>query len=63
VQAYAQPHTAFDQWGVRSGGRSGFGTKLVISSLSDQLGGTILASWPPTGAVITLKTSEARLGA
>jgi two-component sensor histidine kinase len=44
-------------------GRSGFGTKLVISSLSDQLGGTISASWPPTGAVITLKMSEARLGA
>ena len=44
-------------------GRSGFGTKLVVSSLSDQLGGTISASWPPTGAVITLKMSEARLGA
>jgi two-component sensor histidine kinase len=44
-------------------GRSGFGTKLVTSSLSDQLGGTISASWPPTGAVITLKMSEARLGA
>ena len=44
-------------------GRSGFGSRLVISSLSDQLGGTISASWPPTGAVITLKMSEARLGA
>jgi two-component sensor histidine kinase len=44
-------------------GRSGFGTKLVVSSLSDQLGGTISASWPPTGAIITLKLSEARLGA
>jgi two-component sensor histidine kinase len=44
-------------------GRSGFGTKLVVSSLSDQLGGTISASWPPTGAVITLKMSAARLGA
>jgi two-component sensor histidine kinase len=44
-------------------GPSGFGTKLVISSLSDQLGGTISASWPPTGAVITLTMSEARLGA
>lgn len=43
--------------------RSGFGTKLVVSSLSDQLGGTISASWPPTGAIITLKMSEARLGA
>ena len=44
-------------------GRPGFGTKLVVSSLSDQLGGTISASWPPTGAVITLKMSESRLGA
>jgi two-component sensor histidine kinase len=44
-------------------GPSGFGTKLVVSSLSDQLGGTISASWPLTGAVITLKMSEARLGA
>jgi PAS domain S-box-containing protein len=47
----------------RPSGPSGFGTKLVINSLSDQLGGTISASWPPTGAVITLKMSEARLGA
>jgi two-component sensor histidine kinase len=44
-------------------GRSGFGTKLVVSSLSDQLGGSISATWPLTGAVITLKMSEARLGA
>jgi two-component sensor histidine kinase len=44
-------------------GRSGFGTKLVVRSLSDQLGGRISADWPPTGAVITLKMSEARLGA
>ncbi|MBR1092038.1 PAS domain-containing protein [Bradyrhizobium manausense] len=44
-------------------GRSGFGSKLVVSSLSDQLGGSISASWRPTGAVITLEISEARLGA
>jgi two-component sensor histidine kinase len=44
-------------------GPSGFGTKLVIRSLSDQLGGTISASWRRTGAVVTLKMSEARLGA
>jgi two-component sensor histidine kinase len=44
-------------------GPPGFGTKLVASSLSDQLGGTISAIWPPTGAIITLKVSEARLGA
>jgi two-component sensor histidine kinase len=43
-------------------GRSGFGTKLVVSSLSDQLGGTISAIWPPTGAIITLIMSEVRLG-
>ena len=43
--------------------RAGFGTKLVVSSLSDQLGGTIAASWPPTGAIVTLKMSEAYLGA
>jgi two-component sensor histidine kinase len=41
---------------------SGFGTKLIINSLSDQLGGTISANWPTTGAVITLKMSQARLG-
>ena len=41
--------------------RSGFGTKLLVNSLSDQLGGTISASWPPTGVIITLKMSEARL--
>jgi two-component sensor histidine kinase len=47
----------------RPSGRSGFGTRLVVSSLADQLGGTISASWPPTGAIITLRMSEARLGA
>lgn len=44
-------------------GGAGFGTKLVVSTLSDQLGGTISAIWPPSGAIITLKMSEARLGA
>lgn len=44
-------------------GRSGFGTKLITSSLSEQLGGTIAVSWPATGAIITLKMSQARLGA
>jgi two-component sensor histidine kinase len=44
-------------------GRPGFGTKLVATSLSDQLGGTISANWPPTGVIIILKMSEARLGA
>src|ERR1700712_4758092 len=44
-------------------GPPGFGTKLVIRSLSDQLGGTISATWPATGAVIALRMSEARLGA
>lgn len=44
-------------------GGAGFGTKLVVSTLTEQLGGTISASWPPTGAIITLTMSEARLGA
>lgn len=44
-------------------GLPGFGTKLVVNSLSDQLGGSISANWPPSGAIITLKMSEARLGA
>ena len=44
-------------------GAPGFGTRLVVSSLSDQLGGTISANWPSTGAIITLRMSEARLGA
>ena len=48
---------------LKPSGRSGFGTKLVVSSLSDQLAGTISAEWPQTGAVFTLKMSEARLGA
>jgi two-component sensor histidine kinase len=43
-------------------GEAGFGTKLVVTSLSDQLGGSISAIWPPSGAIITLKMSEARLG-
>ncbi len=57
-------------WSERGGpptskpsGRPGFGTKLVVNSLSDQLGGTISADWPQTGVIITLKMSEARLGA
>ncbi len=44
-------------------GPPGFGTRLVVSSLTDQLGGTISANWPSTGAIITLRMSEARLGA
>lgn len=48
---------------VKPSGQPGFGTKLVVSSLSGQLGGTISVKWPQTGAVITLTMSQARLGA
>jgi two-component sensor histidine kinase len=44
-------------------GKSGFGSKLVISSVSQQLDGSIDFAWPPEGVVITLRMSKARLGA
>jgi two-component sensor histidine kinase len=44
-------------------GKSGFGSKLVTSSVSQQLGGSIDFAWPPEGAAITLRVSKARLGA
>ena len=44
-------------------GKSGFGSKLITSSVSQQLGGSIDFAWPPEGAVITLRVSKARLGA
>jgi two-component sensor histidine kinase len=42
---------------TKPSGRPGFGTKL-----SDHLGGTLSANWPPNGVIIILKMSEARLG-
>ncbi len=44
-------------------GQAGFGSKLVNTSITGQLGGSIAFDWPPTGAVITLRVSKARLGA
>ena len=44
-------------------GREGFGSKLVKRSIVDSLGGTIAFDWPPDGAIVTLRVSQARLGA
>lgn len=41
--------------------RSGFGSKLVERSVSQQLGGSILSEWLPEGAVVTLRMSRSRL--
>ena len=43
--------------------RTGFGSKLVSRSVSRQLGGSIEVEWLREGAVITLRVSQARLGA
>ena len=45
------------------GTRKGFGSKLVMRSVSDTLGGTLDIQWPPEGAQIALRVSRARLGA
>jgi two-component sensor histidine kinase len=42
---------------------SGFGSQLVIRSVSSQLGGTIAFDWQTEGVVVTLRMSKARLGA
>ena len=42
-------------------GPGGFGSKLITQSLSGALGGSIEFTWPPEGAVITLRMSKARL--
>jgi len=42
-------------------GPGGFGTKLITRSVSGTLGGSIEFTWPPEGAVITLRMSKARL--
>jgi two-component sensor histidine kinase len=44
-------------------GKSGFGTRLVIASLRDQLSGSISTDWRRNGLVTTLEVSAARLGA
>ena len=40
---------------------AGFGSKLVIQSVSGQLGGSISYEWPATGVVVTLRMNAARL--
>ena len=41
----------------------GFGSNLVARSVSDTLGGTMNVEWLSEGVVITLRVSEARIGA
>lgn len=40
---------------------SGFGSKLVERSISQQLGGSIVYEWPPEGIIVTLRMTKARL--
>ena len=42
---------------------AGFGSKLVMQSVSGQLGGSISYEWPATGVVVTLRMDKARLAA
>ena len=42
---------------------AGFGSRLVTRGVSGQLGGSIAFDWPTEGVVVTLRMSEARLGA
>lgn len=44
-------------------GEVGFGSKLICTSITGQLGGTIKFEWPLEGAVVTLRVSKGRLGA
>lgn len=41
---------------------AGFGTQLIIKSISSQLGGTIAFDWRTDGVIVTLSMSIARLG-
>ena len=43
-------------------GQAGFGSKLVHTSLTSQLGGFITFQWPAEGAIVTLRVSKALLG-
>jgi two-component sensor histidine kinase len=43
--------------------QTGFGSKLILRSVSAQLGGSVDFEWPPEGALITLRASKVRLGA
>ena len=44
-------------------GQAGFGSKLVHTSITGQLGGLITFEWPTDGAIVTLRVSKALLGA
>ena len=44
-------------------GQAGFGSRLVHTSITSQLGGSITFEWPTDGAIVTLKVSKALLGA
>ena len=43
-------------------GQAGFGSKLVHTSITGQLGGSITFQWPAEGAIVTLRVSKALLG-
>ena len=42
---------------------AGFGSRLVMASVKDQLGGTITVDWQSDGVAVNLKLNKARLGA
>jgi two-component sensor histidine kinase len=44
-------------------GQDGFGSKLVKGSIVNHLGGSITFDWPSDGAIVTLRISQARMGA
>jgi len=39
-------------------GRSGYGSRLVAQSMSDQLGGSIIRNWDKEGVIITLRMNR-----
>ena len=53
------------EWGgppITAPGRAeGFGSRLLVRSMSGQLGGSITYGWPTQGVVVTLRMNKARL--
>jgi two-component sensor histidine kinase len=47
---------------VHSKGPAGFGTQLIVRSISSQLGGTIAFDWQREGVIVALSMNKARLG-
>jgi two-component sensor histidine kinase len=43
------------------GSAEGYGSKLVMRSISGQLGGTIHYDWSTEGVIVTIKIDEKRL--